>query len=54
MVDSEQKTILLVEDEMIFAMLEIRELKSEGYKVFHVISGEKAIDFICVKKSRWT
>ena len=50
MVDSKQKTILLVEDEMIFAMLEIKELKSEGYKVFHAQNGEKAIEIICEKK----
>ncbi len=38
------KKILLVEDEALIAMMEIRELTSRGYRVIHELSGEKAID----------
>ncbi|PKL17166.1 MAG: hypothetical protein CVV49_12600 [Spirochaetae bacterium HGW-Spirochaetae-5] len=42
-----QKTILLVEDEVIIAMLEIKQLKREGYKVIHTTTGEKAVIIAC-------
>jgi len=48
--DVKQKTILLVEDEAIIAMLETQQLKKEGYKVIHVATGEKAVEIVCVKK----
>ncbi len=40
------KTILLVEDEAIIALMERRQLEKDGYQVVHASSGEKAIDFI--------
>ncbi len=40
------KTILLVEDEAIVAMAEIRQLKRYGYNVIHVLTGEEAIAVI--------
>lgn len=43
------KTILLVEDEAITAMLETEELRHYGYNVVHVLSGEKAVDLVCRK-----
>lgn len=39
-----QKTILLVEDEFIIALMEKKQLESKGYKVIHVGSGEEAIE----------
>jgi len=44
---AKQKTILLVEDDVIISMLETKQLKKEGYKVIHTISGEKAIAIAC-------
>jgi PAS domain S-box-containing protein len=38
------KTILLVEDEALIALLETRQLQEVGYAVIHVFSGEKAIE----------
>lgn len=38
------KTILLVEDEALIAVMEVRELESLGYRVIHVLNGEKAIE----------
>lgn len=40
------RTILLVEDDFLTAMLERKQLEQEGYTVIHVASGEKAIDLI--------
>lgn len=39
-----QKFILLVEDEALIAMMEMRELKEIGYQVIHVLNGERAIE----------
>ena len=50
MTTQEQKTILLVEDDMITAILETKHLKKEGYKVIHAENGENAIDIVCIKK----
>ena len=46
------KTILLVEDEVIIALLEKSWLVSEGYNVIHVHSGEHAIDVACSDDSK--
>ncbi len=43
------KTILLVEDEALIAAGEKRLLEKEGYKVLHVLSGEKAVNLVCSK-----
>jgi len=40
------KTILLVEDEAIIAMLETQQLEKYGYSVQHVTTGEKAVHAI--------
>jgi PAS domain S-box-containing protein len=40
------KTILLVEDEVIIAMMETQQLKKEGYDLIHAINGEEAISII--------
>lgn len=40
------KTILLVEDEAIIAMAERRQLESEGYRVVHAFSGERAVELV--------
>ena len=42
-----QKTILLVEDEVIIAMLETKQLRKEGYRVIHTTDGEKAVQIAC-------
>ncbi len=42
-----QKTILLVEDEVIIATLETKQLNKEGYRVIHTTAGEKAIAIAC-------
>lgn len=44
MVGSDKKTILLVEDEIINAMLVKDSLEKYGYTVIHAISGEQTID----------
>ncbi|MDA8411363.1 MAG: PAS domain S-box protein [Treponema sp.] len=41
-----QKTILVVEDEAIIALLEKKQLEGYGYAVHHVNSGEKAVKAI--------
>jgi len=41
-----EKTILLVEDEILIASMEKRQLEQEGYRVLHVTSGEKAIETV--------
>jgi PAS domain S-box-containing protein len=40
------KKILLVEDEAIIALTEIRQLKQAGYTVEHSLSGERAIELL--------
>lgn len=40
------KTILLVEDEALIALLEIRQLEEVGYQVVHAFSGEEAIGLV--------
>ncbi|HNL73970.1 MAG TPA: response regulator, partial [Leptospiraceae bacterium] len=46
MVNVSQKTILLVEDEMIIATIEMAQLQKEGYKVIHTPTGEEAIEMV--------
>lgn len=46
-----QKTILLVEDEAMVGMSQSMNLKKIGYDVKHVLSGQKAIDFVNDSKS---
>ena len=46
----QQKTILLVEDEVIIALSQAQDLENEGYTVVHAASGEKAIEYVCVRK----
>jgi len=41
--DTEKKKILLVEDEIIIAMLEKKQLENIGYSICHVINGEYAV-----------
>ena len=41
--DSNKKTILLVEDEAIIALAEKQMLQKAGYRVIHALSGEKAV-----------
>ncbi|MFC1670361.1 PAS domain S-box protein [Spirochaetota bacterium] len=41
-----QKTILLVEDEVIIALAEKKTLEKYGYKVFSVSTGEKAVETV--------
>jgi len=41
-----KKTILLVEDEVITAMLEKQQLEKYGYTVHHITTGEKAVSTI--------
>ena len=43
MFDKSNKTILLVEDEIIIAMMEIKQLEKEGYLVIHAANGNKNI-----------
>jgi PAS domain S-box-containing protein len=44
MSEKTQKTILLVEDEVIIALMEKRQLENEGYIVVHALTGENAIE----------
>ena len=46
MINKEQKTILLVEDEAIIAMTDSEKLKEYGYNVIHVLTGQKAIEAV--------
>ncbi len=46
-----QKTILLVEDEMILALQEIKQLESANYRVVHAASGEKALEIVKTRSS---
>ena len=41
--DNNIKTIMLVEDEQLLALMETRWLTKAGYKVDHVKSGESAV-----------
>lgn len=41
-----KKTILLVEDEALIAMFELKKLQEKGYTVIHVGSGEKAVETV--------
>lgn len=43
---TKNKTILLVEDEVIIAMMEAQQLRREGYDLIHAINGEEAISII--------
>ncbi len=47
--DYKKKSILLVEDDAIIAIMEKRQLEKEGYRVIHTLSGEEAIDLLNVK-----
>ncbi|OHD22529.1 MAG: hypothetical protein A2Y38_18465 [Spirochaetes bacterium GWB1_59_5] len=40
------KNILLVEDEALIALSEKIQLEHKGYRVFHVSSGERAVEFV--------
>jgi PAS domain S-box-containing protein len=51
-VNNTVKTILLVEDEVIIALLEKSWLVSEGYNVINVHSGEHAVDIACADDSK--
>ena len=46
------KTILLVEDEVIIAIMETKQLEKEGYKVIHVEDGNQAIDMVNEKRDQ--
>jgi PAS domain S-box-containing protein len=46
MSDARQKTLLLVEDEILIAMMEIQRLKDCGYAMLHVSTGEKALEAV--------
>ena len=46
MTDIGKKNILLVEDEIITAQVEKKQLEEEGYQVFHVLTGKEAIDTV--------
>lgn len=44
--DDKLKTILLVEDDAMIAVVETMKLKKYGYNIIHAINGQKAIDII--------
>jgi len=46
------KRLLLVEDEIIIAMMEKNQLEHQGYQVVHVTSGEKAIALLQSREER--
>jgi diguanylate cyclase (GGDEF)-like protein/PAS domain S-box-containing protein len=52
MIDRATKTILLVEDEPIIALMEVRQLEKEGYTVIHADNGNQAIDMIQEKRDQ--
>ena len=52
MSENRQKTILLVEDEPIIAMLEANQLEKAGYRVIQAETGERAIAIVSQKKER--
>ena len=45
-----KKTILLVEDEAIIAMLQKKYLENAGFNVVHVFTGENAVELASNKK----
>ncbi len=47
--EKKHKTILLVEDEVITAQVEIGQLKNAGYNVIHAYSGELAVEMVIEK-----
>jgi len=50
MPDAKRKSLLLVEDEPVTALLEKEQLQSYGYSVNHVETGEEAVELIRKKK----
>lgn len=48
--DLNQKTILLVEDELDLALMEISELENEGYNVIHATNGQNALHIVSIQK----
>jgi len=50
--DNMERTILLVEDEVLIAMAEERQLTSAGYKVITAFSGEDAVEIAVNKANR--
>lgn len=44
------KTILIVEDDPIIALMERKQLENEKYRVLHTASGEKAVELVCVAR----
>ena len=46
MINKEQKTILLVEDDALIAWSESTRLKEYGYNVIYVLDGQKAIEIV--------
>ncbi len=46
-----QRTLLLVEDEALVAMVEKRQLQAAGYEVVHVATGEQAVTECCAEGS---
>ena len=51
MTNPKQKTILLVEDEAIIAMMESEQLKAKGYNIIHLTNGEEAIKTVSENKT---
>lgn len=51
MIVDEKKSILLVEDDVIIALVEKQQLENKGYRVEHLTSGEKAVDFVITDKA---
>ena len=49
---SEPKALLIVEDEILIGMSEKQLLEKDGYHVFLVASGEKAVEMVCTKNER--
>ncbi|MBL8968828.1 MAG: PAS domain S-box protein [Spirochaetaceae bacterium] len=50
MTETMKKTILIVEDEVLIAMLERKQLENENYRVLHAVTGEKAIALVCEER----
>ncbi|TGL33501.1 response regulator [Leptospira perdikensis] len=46
-----KKLILLVEDQMMLAMVEIRHLEAAGFAVHHVLTGEEAIEYVSLNEN---
>ena len=46
-----KKTILLVEDEVLIALAEQRQLEKAGYQVIHTSTGEKALELVFAKET---